>query len=348
MGTGSAARRYKGSNGPRFGKAPVLEMADATPVAEPESAPWEAEIEEDEPEAESEDYAHGRKSQNGSDEEVFRNYTRQAKSGSAEYVYRNPARGLHQKAIRKDGKKGFPQEHWDGTQWVDGAPAIIYPYRLPELLAAGTDAKVHLFEGEKDADSGAAWGLVSTTNPCGAGQWTPALSQWLIAPGFKKVVVHIDNDKAGRKRKDMIAAQLGGKIEDLRFIEYTELKEHGDFTNWQEAGGTPEKLRERIAATEKFGDCLDIINAGDDTGMPLPRAWLLGNVFCRQFVSSLLGDGGVGKTAVRYAHYLSVATKAQSCRSTPVGARSRLIDIPRRQRRRIAPTHEGRANAPRH
>jgi AAA domain/Bifunctional DNA primase/polymerase, N-terminal len=45
----------------------------------------------------------------------------------------------------------------------------------------------------------------------------------------------------------------------------------------------------------------------DDSNIP-PRGWLLGNVFCRGFVSSLLGDGGVGKTATRYAQFLSLVT----------------------------------------
>ena len=208
----------KGSNGPRFGNAPVLECADATVIAEPKSAPWE-----DDTDVEEDDSVDDEKPTKpfSSDEDVFRNYTRANQRRVILRIYLSePYGGPHQKAIRKEGKKGFPQEHWDGTQWVDGAPAIIYPYRLPELLTAGPDTEVHLFEGEKDADNGAAWGLVSTTNPCGAGQWTPALSQWLITLGFKKVVVHIDNDKAGRLRKAMIAAQLGGKIEDLRFIEY--------------------------------------------------------------------------------------------------------------------------------
>src|SRR5215216_3147130 len=49
-------------------------------------------------------------------------------------------------------------------------------------------------------------------------------------------------------------------------------------------------------------------DAGDDTGLPPPRGWLLGNIFCRGFLSSLLGDGAVGKTALRYAQYLSLAT----------------------------------------
>jgi hypothetical protein len=49
-------------------------------------------------------------------------------------------------------------------------------------------------------------------------------------------------------------------------------------------------------------------DAGDDDQIPPPRGWLLGNSFCRGFASSLLGDGGVGKTALRYAQMLSLAT----------------------------------------
>jgi RecA-family ATPase len=50
-------------------------------------------------------------------------------------------------------------------------------------------------------------------------------------------------------------------------------------------------------------------DAGDDTEAPPPRAWLLGNIFCRMFLSSLLVDGGVGKTAARIAQLLSLAIR---------------------------------------
>lgn len=49
-------------------------------------------------------------------------------------------------------------------------------------------------------------------------------------------------------------------------------------------------------------------DAGDDVDLPPPRGWLLGNKFCRNFLSSLLGDGGVGKTALRILQLLSLAT----------------------------------------
>jgi hypothetical protein len=49
-------------------------------------------------------------------------------------------------------------------------------------------------------------------------------------------------------------------------------------------------------------------NAGQDDFVIPPRGWLLANRFCRRFLSALLGDGGTGKTALRYAQYLSLAT----------------------------------------
>ena len=41
-------------------------------------------------------------------------------------------------------------------------------YHLPEVLAA---SDVVIVEGEKDCNTGSAWGLVTTCNPMGAGKW---------------------------------------------------------------------------------------------------------------------------------------------------------------------------------
>jgi hypothetical protein len=49
-------------------------------------------------------------------------------------------------------------------------------------------------------------------------------------------------------------------------------------------------------------------DAGEDDAPIPPRGWLLGNIFCRCFLSSLIGDGGVGKTALRIAQMLALAT----------------------------------------
>jgi hypothetical protein len=70
---------------------------------------------------------------------------------------------------------------------------------------------------------------------------------------------------------------------------------------------TKEEAKRADAATS-----LDIhiepLDAGDDTDPIPPRRWLLQHTFCRKFVSALVGAGGDGKTAIRYAQYLAVAT----------------------------------------
>jgi hypothetical protein len=67
-------------------------------------------------------------------------------------------------------------------------------------------------------------------------------------------------------------------------------------------GGTQEGPRKD--ATSGLGEW----NAAEDVDPPPPRGWLLGNTFCRTFLSSIIGAGGSGKTALRYAQALSLAT----------------------------------------
>ena len=59
-------------------------------------------------------------------------------------------------------------------------------------------------------------------------------------------------------------------------------------------------------------------NAALDVEPPPPRGWLLGNSFCRRFVSSVLADGGTGKSALRIlqaliARYCDVGLLASTC-----------------------------------
>jgi hypothetical protein len=54
-------------------------------------------------------------------------------------------------------------------------------------------------------------------------------------------------------------------------------------------------------------DDLDVWDAGEDAADIPPRGWLLGNSFCRGFVSSLIGEGGTGKSAVRMTQLMSAA-----------------------------------------
>jgi hypothetical protein len=67
-------------------------------------------------------------------------------------------------------------------------------------------------------------------------------------------------------------------------------------------------------------------DAGLDKTIPSPRGWLLGNVFCRKFASSLFADGAVGKTTVRLAQFLSLTT-GRSLTGEHVFKRSRALII---------------------
>ena len=67
-------------------------------------------------------------------------------------------------------------------------------------------------------------------------------------------------------------------------------------------------------------------DAGLDHTIPPPRCWLLGNVFCRQFASSLFADGAVGKTSVRYTQFLSLAI-GRSLTGEHVFGRRRVLVI---------------------
>jgi RecA-family ATPase len=53
---------------------------------------------------------------------------------------------------------------------------------------------------------------------------------------------------------------------------------------------------------------LEVWDAGDDPGPIPPREWLLGNQFCREFISSVVGVGGTGKSALRLLQFVSLAT----------------------------------------
>src|SRR5262245_52702722 len=87
----------------------------------------------------------------------------------ARYVYRQ-ADGRPYLQVCRTAAKQFFQNKWNGQMWVIGKPdGPKIPYHLPELLAAPLTAKVHIAEGEKDADALAKLGFVATTNSEGAG-----------------------------------------------------------------------------------------------------------------------------------------------------------------------------------
>src|SRR5262249_585444 len=62
-----------------------------------------------------------------------------------------------------------------------------------------------------------------------------------------------------------------------------------------------------VVSSTEGGAAPDVYDAGDDTEPPPPRGWLLGNQFCRGFLSSLVAPGAAGKTALRVLQLLALA-----------------------------------------
>jgi hypothetical protein len=125
--------------------------------------------------------------------------------------------------------------------------------------------------------------------------------------------------------------------------------------------GTPEDILDRAGEVIRLNGAADAAagseqdrasdlgewDAGDDTAPPPPRGWLLGNTFCRRFVSSLLAGGGVGKSSVRMAQLLALATGRpltgehvfQRCRVLIVSLEDDADEL--RRRIRAAMLHHG-------
>lgn len=114
------------------------------------------------------------------------------------------------------------------------------PYRLPEILEAiALEKPVLVVEGEKDVDNLATLGVVATCNAGGAGKWKAAHATYLKGGD---VVIIPDNDAAGQKHAESVAASLVGIAKRIRVLTLPDLPPKGDASDWIESGGTAEQL----------------------------------------------------------------------------------------------------------
>ena len=93
--------------------------------------------------------------------------------------------------------KQFRQQHLTHEgEWVNGRGGIEpVLYNLPNVLAAiANNEIIYIVEGEKDCDTLNRWGVTATTNPGGAGNFTPLMADTLTNAN---VVIIADNDPAG-------------------------------------------------------------------------------------------------------------------------------------------------------
>ncbi|MHC2373370.1 hypothetical protein ACVIQT_008018 [Bradyrhizobium diazoefficiens] len=239
----------------------------------------------------------------------------------ADYDYRDASGALIYQVQRYDTDdparpKTFLQRRPNGHGgWIYKLDDIVrVPYRLADL-AKFPDATIFVTEGEKDADAVAALGLCATT--VASHVWTASCTAPLAG---RDVIIFEDNDAAGRQHSLAAAKALHGIAKSIRIVSFQDLPKGGDVSDWLAQGHGREDLAERGLAAPLWQPDAELPpvagvpeplgewDAGDDDQPIPPRAWLLGNAFCRGFISSVIAEGGTGKTALRLAQLLSLAS----------------------------------------
>jgi putative DNA primase/helicase len=224
---------------------------------------------------------------------------------TAFYIYRD-ARGLPYLGIRKmsgTGRSQYPQFHWVGNGWSLGAPkGPRIPYRLPELLAVPAGTAVFIPEGEKDADSLVALGLIATTNPEGAtpikakvSKWVPELNKWFS--GIQRAYILADNDDVGAKFAREKARALETIIPDIRIVEFPDVPNGEDVTYWlQTLKHTKQELLARCEAAPQWrGAELESVQASEIKMRAIEWLWLNRFAIAKIGIIAGLPDEGKGQ-----------------------------------------------------
>ncbi len=184
----------------------------------------------------------------------------------AVYTYQTAEGQPYNRVIRWPGKD-FKQSRWEAGEWVPKAPSRRIPYNLPAVTKADPATLVFWLEGEKDCDNATRRGLLSTTSPQGADNFSKLDPASLDVFGGRTVVVIPDNDLPGRAYARTVGAALAKVGATVRFLELPDLPAKGDLTDWFKAGGTSQellRLAELAGEDPPADDLPDSIPPGED------------------------------------------------------------------------------------
>ncbi len=243
------------------------------------------------------------------------------KSASIVATYRyQDANGADVREKLRYEPKDFRIRHRDAEgNWVykagDG-PAVLY--RLSELRIAIAECRtIFVVEGEKDADRLASAGLVATTNIEGAAQpnqrpkWKREYVDQLS--GASRVVLIPDNDAPGKSHMKHVAAQLSGKVGEVRWLELPGLPAKGDVSDWLNGGHSIEDLKALAKSAEHLEEhsaehaehsagefALDdeFMPIGDFIASPPDSSYLVKGVLPASGLGQVFGCSHVGKSFV--------------------------------------------------
>lgn len=159
----------------------------------------------------------------------------------ATYPYHDEAGSLVYEVLRYEPKRFCVRRPTVAGLWawdVDGVQLV--PYRLREIVSR-PGQPVLIVEGEKDADSLRALGLVATTSPFGAGKWPADFGRHFRG---RRCAVLPDNDPPGRQHACLVVGSLVmWGAASVRVVNLPGLSEGGDVTEWLETAvpsATPE------------------------------------------------------------------------------------------------------------
>jgi KaiC/GvpD/RAD55 family RecA-like ATPase len=163
------------------------------------------------------------------------------------YDYTDATGALLFQVVREFGKK-FKQRRPDGHggwHWGLGGVQRV-PFRLAKVAAAEF---VGICEGERDCLTLERLGLVGTCNNGGAGNFKPELAQYFAG---KAVAIFPDNDDPGRQHALKVAEILAPVAKSVKIVELPCLPAKGDVTDFVNAGGTLDDIREHYRRAQAW------------------------------------------------------------------------------------------------
>jgi putative DNA primase/helicase len=218
------------------------------------------------------------------------------------------------KIMRKDGSavNWYRVRDADGTLgWQakkpDGFIEVPYVGGVDPFDREVVADELYWPEGEKDVDTLNRIGLLATTFG-GTGDGLPPGCATYFRD--RNVIVLADNDTGGGEHAEKKAALIAPIAKSVRVVQFTELGEKGDVSDWIAAGHSAEDLRQRAAATTAWSPAVaqgatnaprvgrHLISHRASDIQPERLVWIWGGRIARGKVTLIGGPPGLGKSQV--------------------------------------------------